>query len=377
MSYLRGPLTREQIQSLMKDSPDRAAAATVGAAPSAASDATLSPSAPVAATSPTAPAGGPPVSDREVAVAPPVADGVPVYHLDPAAPWAATVGAVAGGSRLQAGAVARVHLRYDDVKAGIDHVEEWEAVWFPLGRTLDPETAKPVDYDDRDLRVEAPVGASYTIPDAPVDESAYFKRAAADLKGFLARSRSVSVFRNPSLKLFSRVGEARSDFEQRCDAAAQQEADRETAKIRDRLEQKKDRLESAAATARRQMEQAQVDSRSRGQNELLAGAGAVLSILLGGRGSARSMGSRAGSALGSASSRRAMKDRAEQRERAAKERLDDREEDLRQLEQEILDEVTGIDQDWQAKARDIEEFDIGLESTDVDVAEVALVWIPT
>lgn len=42
-----------------------------------------------------------------------------------------------------------------------------------------------------------------------------------------------------------------------------------------------------------------------------------------------------------------------------------------------MDEVSGIDADWKGKASDIDELEVGLESTDVDVDELALVWIPT
>lgn len=377
MSYLRGPLTREQIQALTKDAPERQAPVPAGPAPQPA-EATAGAPASVPAAAPAPPqTPAPMATEGEVPVAPVVAGGVPAFYLDPGAPWASSIGAVPGGPRLQAGVVARVQLRFDDAKAGIDHVEEWEAVWFPLQRGMDPAAARPVDYDDRDLRPDPPAGALYVIPEAPIGDGDFFSRGSADLKANLTRNRGVTVFRNPSLKLYSRAGESREEFAKRCDQAAQAGADRETAKIKDRLALRRDRLEAAVATARRQLEQAQVDARSRGQQELLAGAGSVLSILLGGRANARSMAGRVGGALGGASSRRSMKSRAEERERAGGQRLAGREEDLRQLEQQILDDVAEIDDRWRRKGAEIEEIEIGLESGDVRVDELALVWIPT
>jgi hypothetical protein len=375
MSYLRGPLTREQIQSLTKDAPERHARASVAPAPEPAA---ASAPPPLPASAPGTPQTPAPVpAEGEVPVAPAVAGGVRAFYLDPAAPWASSIGAVPGGPRLRAGVVARVHLRFDDTKAGIDHVEEWEAVWFPLERGMDPEAARPVDYDDRDLRPDPPAGALYVIPEAPIRDGDFFSRGSADLKANLTRNRNVTVFRNPSLKLYSRVGESREEFATRCDQAAQAEADRDTAKIKDRLEQRRDRLAAAVDTARRQLDQARVDAKERGHQELLAGAGSVLSILLGGRSNARSMAGRVGGALGGASSRRSMKSRAEERERVAGQRVAGREEDLRQLEQEILDDVAEIDDRWRQQGAEIEEIEIGLESADVQVDELALVWIPT
>ena len=108
--------------------------------------------------------------------------------------------------------------------------------------------------------------------------------------------------RNRALKLVSRPGESADDFAARCDAAAQERADAEAAKIRDRLEAKRDRLDKALAQAQRRVEELDTDTRTRQANELIAGAGAVLGALFGGRRSARSMAS----AIGGAASRRGM-----------------------------------------------------------------------
>src|SRR5262249_50971135 len=140
LSYLRGPLTREQIATLMagRYSPD--------AAPSAAPA-----SAPAAATPP------PTVHEDTAPVAPSAPAGVVVRWLDPAAPWITQVaGVVPTSTRMAPGLVARVALLYDDRKLDMRHTEEWEAVYVPLPATFDPAQAISVDHDDRDLRTEAP-----------------------------------------------------------------------------------------------------------------------------------------------------------------------------------------------------------------------------
>ena len=50
--------------------------------------------------------------------------------------------------------------------------------------------------------------------------------------------------------------------------------------------------------------------------------------------------------------------------------------DLPQLEQEIVDEVTAIDEKWKAVAENVETVSIRLEATDVRVTDVRLVWVP-
>jgi len=66
------------------------------------------------------------------------------------------VGADAAGKRLQAYLAARVNLRFDDTKAGLDTTQVWEALYGPLDGGLDLDRATEVDYDDRDLRAEPP-----------------------------------------------------------------------------------------------------------------------------------------------------------------------------------------------------------------------------
>ena len=64
--------------------------------------------------------------------------GRAVRWLDPAAPWAAQVGAVPDGTKLAPALVARVALLYDDDKLDLRDTEEWEAVAVPLGATDRP-----------------------------------------------------------------------------------------------------------------------------------------------------------------------------------------------------------------------------------------------
>ena len=351
MSFLRGPLTKEQVELL---TPEAAAdEATRGESPQA-----------------PAPSPAPP-GEAETTVAPPVAAGVTVSYLDPAAPWAASVGAGPSGTRLRAFVAARVSLRYDDTAAGIDERQEYEALYGPLDDGLDLDTEVTVDFDDRDFGPEPPAGGSYVLPAAPVAEGAFWKAFDRDVRRRLVDVRPLEVQRNRTLKLVSRPAETLDDFARRCDEAAQAAADAETARIRDRLEAKRDRLENALAEAQRRVEQLDTDVRTRQANEMIAGAGAVLGALLGGRRSTRSIGG----ALSGAAGRRGMSARTSARREAAEDKAADAADDLTELEQEILDEVAEIDERWREVATEIEPLAIGLEATDVRVVETRLVWV--
>ena len=357
MSFLRGPLTKDQIETLTPDEA-KAAPGTEGVA--------AEPAAPAA----------PALADDESAVAPAVASGATVRYLDPAAPWAASVGATPDGKRLQAFLAARVSLRYDDTKAGLDTSQEWEALYGPLDAGLDLDDETAVDYDERDFRSEPPAGATYVLSAAPLDKESFFRDAARAIQRRVADTQTLELLRCAELGLYSRPGETSEQFEARADAAAQAGADAEAAKIRDRLEAKRDRLERAVEAARRKVEEADSEQTSRRSTELLSGLGSVVGVLLGGKANTRTI-ARAGRALGGAASRRGMTTRAAERKRTAEERAEGKEEELELLEQELLDEVAEIDERWKAKADQIETIAIRLETTDVRVVETTLVWVPT
>ena len=367
MSYLCGPLTKEQIARLK---PASAAAPPALEAPPPTAPARPS-STP--ASSSAAATSVPDLAADETPIPPPVAAGVAVSYLDAAAAWSSEVGAVAGATRLRAFLAARVSLRYDDSAANVDEQEEFEAVYGPLDGGLDLASETQVDYDDRDFSTEPPAGAAFVLPQASVGEAKFFAQTAKDIQRHLVDRRPLELQRNRALKLVSRPGESAEDFAQRCDAAAQERADAEAAKIKDRLEAKRDRLDKALAQAQRRVEELDTDTRTRQANELISGAGAVLGALFGGRRSTRSMAS----ALGSATSRRGMTARTSERKQTAEEKVDATQDDLAQLEQEILDEVAEIDERWKATAAEVDTLTIRLEATDVRVLETRLVWVPS
>ena len=358
MSYLRGPLTKEQVAALTQKAPRAPDTATAPAETSA------------RAAPRHRPRSSPPTSRRSPRSS---RRGRPSRTSTPPRRGHLRSASSRARPRLRAFLAARVSLRYDDSAAGIDEQQEFEAVYGPLDGGLDLASETQVDYDDRDFSAAAPAGAAYVLPTAPLGESRFFTQTAKDIQRHLVDRRPLELQRNRALKLVSRPGETAEEFAARCDAAAQERADAETAKIRDRLEARHDRLEKALAQAERRIDELETDTRTRTATELAAGAGAVLGALFGGRRSTRSMAS----AIGGAASRRGVTARTAERKRSAEERADATRDDLAELEQEILDEVAEIDEKWRATADEIDTLAIRLEATDVRVLETRIVWAPS
>ncbi len=166
MSYLRGPLTREEISRLMKARP---------AAPAAA-----------AATKAEAAPAGPPVLPA------------PFRHLY---------------LSKRGGEVATPHLlvKYAVRYKGADETVGVRA--WPLGGATPADTleAEPFDVDEASLTAEAPAGLRYLDPPGWL-ASAGAKGIEKALRERLDDKLAVTVFRDPATKSVSRPGETREEF---------------------------------------------------------------------------------------------------------------------------------------------------------------------
>jgi len=364
MSYLRGPVTGTQLRDL----PGRE---EVG--PATPDPMTSAPAAPDPTTAPpgTDEAGRPDGSSGSP-VMPRVADGVPVRWLDPASPWAAQVGAAPSSTTFSAAIALRVSMRFEDSKASIREIQEWEAVLGSLDDDPDPASAVTVDHDERDFLDTAPAGATYLPTAARIDTEACFTGLATRVKDLLVRDRALTVPVNRKLKLWGRVGESAEEFAARCDEAAQVAADAESDKIRQKLTSRIDRLRGSVETAQRKADAAAVAADRAGTTELTDVAGSLLGGLLGGRSRTRGLASAARTAM----SGRERVDRAKQRAEDASASVEDKVDDLEALEQELADALVEIDDRWAAVSDEVESADITLSRSDVTIEMAQVVWIP-
>jgi small-conductance mechanosensitive channel len=100
----------------------------------------------------------------------------------------------------------------------------------------------------------------------------------------------------------------------------------------------------------------------------MSGVGDLLGALLKGR-----VGS---STLNKAASRRAASKKAQARLKTARDKASAKQRDLLELEQELQGELIDIEKEYDAMADSVETLEIGLEKSDIRVAEAKLLWVP-
>jgi hypothetical protein len=388
MSYLRGPMTRDQIALLTPAAPPAPAPATAAMPPSAAPAGTLPPptgaSAPAAvpgvapsavpappgATAPTA------LPNDQSVVAPEVAAGIAVRYVDIAAAWLGDVGGDSRGTVLEAAVAARVAIRYDETKADLVHDEEFEAVLFPLGDVVDVSALAQVDYDDRDLRTDAPAGVTYRLTPARIGTKTFFNDLERDLRDHLTRSLSLEIPCNAELKLYGRPGETDEEFGARCVQAADDRADAEIAALRSKYESKATKLRDQIDAAEDRAAVLAEEAKGKKTSEFFSTAGSMLGGLLGGRKSKTKMvGDLLGDA-GTAAGRRGRTSASDRRVDAAENKVERLVEQYEELEAELEEDIAGITRRWDDAAGAITTMNVGLERTDVNVTQLVLAWVP-
>jgi len=386
MSYLPGPLTRDQISVLMDTRRGEHEVPAEGASPAAATPAEGASPAPAAGTpaagtpsarTPSAQAAAaapsPTLADDETIVAPKIADGVPVAFADPAAEWASTFGAQPGGRRLVAALACRVRLLFDETVDDLRHESEWEAVASPLMTVVGGDDFVQVDYDDRDLRREPPENAVYVVPEAKIHTKTFFTKTRSSLKDRIYREQTLQLYRNRGLKLYSRVGETKAEFEDRCQRAADDRADDEADKLRQVMAKKQDRVRAAMNKAEDRIRELEADAKDRKQNEMLSGALDLVGGLLGGRKRSRSLLG----GLRRASGKRRMSSNASQRVETAQNRLEENIDKLEDLADVLEESLAESRDEWDEVAATIEDREVALEKADITIEDLHVVWIPT
>ncbi len=343
LSYLRGPLGREEIKRLTAPGRDaREQPPTVEA--------------PRVVTRTAAPA----PSDTQTS--PPI--------LDPAIEQFF----VGGGTRYVPMLMGAARVAYSDSKLGLDETRDVTVV-TPIADAavaVNWDQAEPADFQVNDLSKSAPGDAAFaSLPSA----AARAKNYAAWQKDFAvwaAQTQSIELLRSGRAKMLSHVEESERDFRIRLQSAAREARDAALARVRDKYASKvamlQDRIRRAEQAMQVQSEQA---SGAKMGAAVSIGA-AVFGALLGRKAmSASTLGRATTAARGMGRVGKESQDvtRAAENVAALKEQLAG----LQAQMQTDLDSVTG---DWDLSNEPFETVLVKPRRGGVSVQLVALVWIP-
>ena len=374
MSYLRGPLTRGQIKTLMAGRKGAAGPAIAAAG----KPAFLPGQGPSAAT---VGAGG--VSAQPPVLPPGIKQAylpVAVAKNDAMQAIAARTGdALADAQQVlvyEPALIGFASVHFADRKLAIDERQD-TTLLLPLdpgAKVISWKDAQPVSLEPRDLQESPVVDAAFSV-DLPegVTSVKAFAGLAADLTDHIYRNQGFELAYNPTLKLYARSGESARDFVARCQQAAREARDAGVDKLTDKYETQLKRIQDRLANEQQDLADAKAKYKGRQAEEVLSGVSTVAGMfgLLTGR-KRKSL-----SGLSSAATKRRLTSEA-------KANIEQAEEDIARLEAQVKDiqvqmqgEADALTQQWTKAAGDIQKTQITPKKADIDVQTVALAWMPS
>jgi hypothetical protein len=404
MSYLRGPLTRDDVERLTP--PEARAEAEAPAAEVSATPAERSSPASAAA------ADGAPGSmpgagrARPGATAPPESSAARSAAASAAHPSAAAASpdtgaaapggphlpAVPGGAhwfvtedglpglgelrpapdfvasprRYEPGIYAAAALRYDERKAGLDVRERAERLLFPLdAERWDWSAGRPVELGAAVVPEPPGPGEAASLPAGLLATGALAALKRAFVEHLLV-SATREIYHAPALNLYSRFDESREQFRTRLAEENEGRRDAEVAALREKYAAKLATLQRRAEKERADVAASDAAYAGRKREEVVSGAESVFGFLLGRKGTR---------AISQASRQRRMTETARLRAERERDEAAAAAAAVEELETELTREVADIAGRW-PDAPEIRAFEVPLERDDVRVETFGILWVP-
>jgi hypothetical protein len=342
MSYLRGPLTREQISSIMEERKEEPH--VEGAKPAMERTRGVK-----GYTSPVKPAISPDVNEFFV--------DLPVTSDS----WAYKPFIVGSGD-----------IYYSNPKLGIE-----ERIACLLGaeaphNTLEPNWENALELDEGDLCREGNEQLKFLELPAAMANPSNYKKWEKAFQRWIRQNKPLVIFKNQSLKLASSPGEGRGDFEIRVEEALREKRDMEIEKLRKKYDSKMATLQKQLMAAEQAIARESEQAKNRNIDTVISFGSAIASALLGRKSLTATSTYRMGSALSKAG-----KLKKEKMDIArAEEKTQFIQEQLAALEASLNEEIEKLTESMEKYREATQEHLVRPQSTNINIKVFGLAWVP-
>ncbi len=336
LSYLRGPLTREQIRKLSGHvtvpQPTRAVMQTPG---------------PAVSTS----------GNGRASARPVLPSGVDEVFLSD------------NSGEYEPCLFAQATLHYIRASASLDRWEEpiLVAPLTSLDRGSEWDDAELVSAADLDLFDEAPDEATYRDLPAGLGNAKRLKTIEKALKNHLYQHHPKAIWACKPLKLTSKPEETQADFAARVQLAAREYRDVKVEKLRDKFAPKLKRIQDRIRTAEERVER----EKSQYEQQKLQTGISVGATVLGAIFGRRTMGKATTAARGAGRVAREREDIGR-----AEEKVEDLQDQLKDLEEKFQEATEDLADDAALASPAIHEIAVRPRKGDIDITRFALAWRP-
>ena len=347
LSYLRGPMTRDQIKVLMAQRKSRTTVTATAPAFTAAAD-------PPKLSEPVPAAEGPPV----------LPPGIDTFYL-------AASGAGHGVVYYPA-VVGRMDVHYSNARYKVDTTETLAlAAHLEEGPVpLDWDSA--VEFDPLAFETTPLTGGEYADLPAAAKKVSNYRKWNKDLLRWVRQNRPLVLLRSKSFGMISQLGESEGEFRLRLAQGMREKRDLQVEKLRKKYDRRfitlKDRLMRAEQAIAREDEQAKA---SKMQTAISFGT-AILGAFLGRKAVSATSASRVGTAMRSAS--RVQKEKMDVAR--AQERAEAVRRQLSELDERLQEDIDTIELSLDTEIEALEKIFVKPKSTDIALEIFGQAWMP-
>lgn len=350
LSYLRGPLSRGQIQTLMAERKQQQPAPAV-VTPGAASP--IAGSAPANAAAGASFAGQRPLVPAEAGecFVPPKGRGGPAKYVP--------------------GLLGAARLHFVDAKAGIDQFQDMAVLALAADEDVDEVWAKAEVLPDGEPAAESQPenGASFAPLPAALSRPKNYARWAKSLAAHLYANQSLQLWYSPLAKEYSRPGESEGDFRVRIDVSLREQRDASVEKLRQKYASKITTLDNQIRRAQNAVAREKEQFTGQVWQTVTSLGTSILGALVG-----RKLASRT-NVTGAASAARAASRAAQQHSdigRAAGE-VEALEAKKAELAAQVQSEIDALEA--ANRQAPLESYAVRPKKTDIAVRKVVLAWV--
>ena len=355
MSYLRGPLTRNQIKVLMD--PRRSSFASK---PTAAG----------------VPVSAPAVGFQAPAAAAAKKSDRPMLPPEVSQYFIPVRGSQAAGQSLVYSPVllGSAQVRFTDIKTGVNLVQDAAFITQitddPIAVNWDNSTEASVNISDLDKSPSEP--AQFAPLPAVASGAKGYAVWSKDFADWLYRTRQLELLKSPSIKQYSNPGESERDFRVRLQQGAREQRDDATEKLRQKYTAKLQTLEDQVRRAQQAVDREAEQAKQQKMQTAVSVGATLLSAFVGKKIVSTSSLGRATTAVRGAS--RIMKE--SQDIKRAQETVATYQQRMQELEAELKAEAEELAAKSDPMTEELEKVVVRPAKKDIGVRLVTLVWVP-
>lgn len=245
----------------------------------------------------------------------------------------------------------------------------------PIGSGIikvDWEKTTGAELDVDDLEEEGRPGLGFSqIPDEMSRKSTYTAWEKA-LKDYVYRENALKLYWSPLAKMVSREGESKSSFVQRIQLHAREIRDQAIEELRLSYQQKMTKLEERIRTAEQKVEREKSQANQAKLNTAISIGSTILGTFFGRKGIGKgTVGKAATSARAAGRARQQGAD-----VEMARETLEKYRSDYELLEKDLQKDLEILSKNYEEESNTIEDFSMKPKKADINVRTLAVLWLP-